>query len=76
MVGSAMLGPGLVRVVCALPGLFRSSLQSPGQEKHFGILFFPLCVVTAVCRDIVEEIMTDQAWFRLFSYSSVHRLAF
>ena len=22
-----------------------SSLQSPGQEKHFGILFIPLCVV-------------------------------
>ena len=22
-----------------------SSLQSPGQEKHFGILFIPLCIV-------------------------------
>ena len=22
-----------------------SSLESPGQEKHFGILFIPLCVV-------------------------------
>ena len=42
------------------------SLQSPGQEKHFGILFIPLRVVvreisTVVCRDIVEEIMADQA---------------
>ena len=30
-----------------------SSLQSPGQEKHFGILFIPLRVVVReyVCRD-------------------------
>ena len=24
-----------------------SSLQSPGQEKHFGIIFIPLCVVVS-----------------------------
>ena len=38
-----------------------SSLQSPGQEKDFGILFIPLRVIVpeiqSVCRDIVEEIM-------------------
>ena len=30
-----------------------SSLQSPGQEKHFGILFIPLRVIVReyVCRD-------------------------
>ena len=53
--------------------------SSLGQEKHFGILFIPLRIVvrdTVVCRDIVEEIMADLAWFRVCSYSSVHRLAF
>ena len=43
-----------------------SSLESPRQEKHFGILFIPLHVVVreiVVCRDIVEEIMADLAWF-------------
>ena len=39
------IGHGLVRAVCALPGLLESSLQLPGQEKHFGILFIPLRVV-------------------------------
>ena len=53
-----------------------SSLQSPGQEKHFGILFIPLRIVVreiVVCRDIVEEIMADQSWFSallMFFYSS------
>ena len=33
------VGPGLVQVACALPGLLDSSLQLLGQEKHFRILF-------------------------------------
>ena len=31
-----------------------SSLQSPGQEKHFGILFIPLCVVVREIQLCVE----------------------
>ena len=57
-----------------------SSLQSPGQEKHFGILFIPLRVVVHEIQlsvetyNVVEEIMADKAWFS--EYSSVLRLAF
>ena len=41
-----------------------SSLQSPGQEKHFCILFIPLrIVVHEIQLYIVEEIMADQSWF-------------
>ena len=44
-----------------------SSLQSPGQEKHFGILFIPLRVVVREIQlsveTIMEEIMADHAWF-------------
>ena len=42
-----------------------SSLQSPGQEKHLGIIFVPLRVVVCEihCRDVVEEIRADLAWF-------------
>ena len=43
-----------------------SSLQSPGLEKDFGILFIPLRGIVreiVVCRDIVEEIMANLAWF-------------
>ena len=43
-----------------------SSLQSPGQEKHFGILFIPLCVVVHEIQlsvETVEGIMADLAWF-------------
>ena len=43
------VGHGLVMPwfeLCVLRLVFLdSSLQSPGQEKHFGILFIPLCVV-------------------------------
>ena len=31
-----------------------SSLESPGQEKHFGILFIPLCVVVREIQLSVE----------------------
>ena len=31
-----------------------SSLQPPGQEKHFGILFIPLCVVICEIQLSVE----------------------
>ena len=62
---SSRVGHGLVRVVCAMPGL---SLQSPGQEKHFDILFIPLWVIvredTVVCTDMPKEIMANlAAWF-------------
>ena len=46
-----------------------SSLESPGQEKHFGILFIPLRDVvreiqfSVVETYVVEEIMADLAWF-------------
>ena len=39
--GRPWLGPGLVCVVCASLSFLDRSLQSPGQEKHFGILFKP-----------------------------------
>ena len=42
-----------------------SSLQLPGEEKHFGILFIPLRVVVReiqlYVKDMVEEIMANQA---------------
>ena len=40
------LGLGLVRVVCASLVFLESSLQSPGKEKHFGVLFIPLVLET------------------------------
>ena len=44
-----------------------SSLQSPGQEKHFGILFIPLRVVLREIQlsvqNMPKEIMADLAWF-------------
>ena len=51
-----------------------SSLQSPGQEKHFGILFIPLRVVVReyVCRD--DNGGNGMHGFLLFF--CVHRLAF
>ena len=54
-----------------------SSLQSPGQEKHFGILLIPLRVVVreCVCRDDnVGNGQPSMHGFRLFLF--VHRLAF
>ena len=54
-----------------------SSLQSPGQEKHFGILFIPLRVVVReyVCRDDNGgNGQPSMHGFRLFFV--VHRLAF
>ena len=44
-----------------------SSLESPGQEKHSGILFIPLHVVVreiqlSVETYVVEEIIADLAW--------------
>ena len=51
-----------------------SSLQSPGQEKHFGILFIPLRVVVReyVCRD--DNGGNGQPM--VFDFFCVHRLAF
>ena len=51
-----------------------SSLQSPEQEKHFGILFIPLRVVVReyVCRD--DNGQPSMHCFRLFFF--VHHLAF
>ena len=46
--------------------LLDSSLQSPGQEKHFGILFTPFRNIVheiVVCTDMVEEIMAGLARF-------------
>ena len=43
-----------------------SSLESQGQEKHFGILFIPLRIVVREIQlsvETVEEIMADLAWF-------------
>ena len=46
-----------------------SSLQSPGQEKHFGTLFIPLRVIVNEIQlsvetyNVVEEIMANLAWF-------------
>ena len=55
-----------------------SSLQSPGQEKHFGILFIPLRVVVReiyICRDDNGgNGQPSMHGFRLFFF--VHRLAF
>ena len=64
-VGQAMdrLDFGLVQVRYASPGLFDSSLQLPGQEKHFGILFIPLRVDTVVCTDMPGEIMACLSLF-------------
>ena len=51
-----------------------SSLQSPGQEKHFGILFIPLRVVVReyVCRDDNggNQWPTKHAWFSTFFFCS------
>ena len=44
-----------------------SSLQSPGKEKDFGILFIPLHVIVReiqLSEETVEEIMADLACFR------------
>ena len=41
-------------VICASLSLLDSSLESPGQEKHFGILFIPLCIVVREIRLSVE----------------------
>ena len=43
--GRPWLGPGLVESHVLRLVFLYSSLQSPGQEKHFGILFIPLHVV-------------------------------
>ena len=54
-----------------------SSLQSPGQEKHFGILFIPLVssFVRYICRDDNGgNGQPSMHGFRLFFL--VHRLAF
>ena len=54
-----------------------SSLKSPGQEKHFGILFIPLSVIVReyVCRDDNGgNGQPSMHGFRLFFV--VHRLAF
>ena len=43
-----------------------TSLESPGQDKHFGILFMPLHVVVREIQmsvETVEEIMADLALF-------------
>ena len=56
-----------------------SSLESQGQEKHFGILFISLRIVVreiVVCGDTVAEIMADLAWFLDLFLTLVHRLAF
>ena len=52
-----------------------SSLQSPGQEKHFGILFVPLRIVVReihICRDDNGGNGSAMAWFE----SYVLRLVF
>ena len=50
--------------VCASPGLLDSSLQSPGQEKHFAILYTSFRDLdTVVCIHLVEEIMADLVRF-------------
>ena len=44
--------------------LLDSSSQSPGQEKHFVILFIPLVPeiqLSVFCTDVVEEIVADLA---------------
>ena len=46
--GRPWLGPGLVRVVCALPSLFRQFFTIARTRKHLGILFTPFCDVHVV----------------------------
>ena len=56
-----------------------TSLQSPGQEKHFGLLFIPLHVVVhkiVVCTDMVEEIMAKPSIVFSSVQSYVHCLTF
>ena len=49
--GRPWLGPGLYVLHLVY---FDSSLQSPGQEKHFGILFIPLHVIVREIQLSVE----------------------
>ena len=52
------VGHGLILAwfkLCVLGLVFLdNSVQSPGQEKHFGILFIPLCVVVREIRLSVQ----------------------
>ena len=69
------LGPGLVRVVCVHLVFLDSSLQSPGQAKHFGILFIPLRIVLVV-REIQLSIAQRDNGRPSVVLDSVHSLLF
>ena len=59
-VGHGLILAWLESCACVLRLFFLdSSLQSPGQEKHFGMLFIPL-------RIIVREIqLSVQTWWKM-----------